>query len=81
MGRRTLQRRAKAAVRLAETRGRDTLLTPATREAIAKEVAEGTPFTVACEAIGIKDSTGSEWLKRGRGEHPSRPATPEYVEF
>ena len=79
MGKRTLQRRVEAAERRAETRGRDTLLTPAIQAAIAKDVAEGTPFTIGCELHGIKDSTGSERLKRERGEHPSRPATPEFV--
>lgn len=36
---------------------------------------------VAAQAAGISPRTLSEWMARGRGEHPTRPCTPKLKAF
>lgn len=45
---------------------RETRLTPAIQKKIVASIKQGNYFTVACEAAGIPEGTGREWLQRGR---------------
>lgn len=48
---------------------------------ICERIRQGAYLSPACEAEGVPDSTGSEWLQRGRGEHSTRRKTPVHAEF
>jgi hypothetical protein len=62
-------------------RGRPTKFTPEVKKKIIDALSAGNYFEVACEYAGISVSLGMEWLQRGRGEHPSKPNSPQFVEF
>ena len=38
-------------------------------------------FGDACKLAGVPESTGYEWLARGKGTHPTRRSAPRYVAF
>jgi transposase len=61
--------------------GRRTTLTPELQATIIAAVRAGNAFGPACEAAGLSAWTGYEWLRRGRGDDPDRPATPLYAQF
>ena len=61
--------------------GRPTALTPELAQEITALVADGTDLRQAAAMVGIARRTVEDWLKRGLGEHPSRPQTPLYQWF
>lgn len=61
--------------------GRRTTLTPALQAAIVAAIRAGNAFGPACEAAGLSAWTGYEWMRRGRGDDPDRPWTPQYAAF
>jgi transposase len=61
--------------------GRRTTLTPELQAKIVAAVRAGNAFGPACEAAGVPAWTGYEWVRRGRGDDPDRPATPLYTQF
>jgi hypothetical protein len=61
--------------------GRPTKFTPEVQKKIIDALGAGNYFEVACEYAGISVSLGMEWLQRGRGEHPTKPRTPQFAEF
>jgi hypothetical protein len=60
---------------------RPTKLTPACHERIINLLRDGVPFATACRTVGVSPSAGYDWLYRGWGTHPSRPATPACIAF
>jgi hypothetical protein len=60
---------------------RPTKLTKAVQERICSALREGNYFSVACEGAGVAASTGREWVARGEGRCPGRPAGPPYAAF
>jgi hypothetical protein len=60
---------------------RPTKLTRVRHARIVELLRDGTPFATACREVGISPSAGYEWLYRGWGTHPDRPAAPVYVAF
>ena len=62
-------------------RGRGTRLTEEIGEKIVTAVRSGAPLEVAAQAVGIPPGTFWEWLARGEGKDPDRPATPLYADF
>ena len=61
--------------------GRRTTLTSALQARIVAAIRAGNAFGPACEAAGVSAWTGYEWIRRGRGDDPDRPATPLYAAF
>jgi hypothetical protein len=61
--------------------GRSTKLTPGIRDALLEAVRAGLPFERACHLVGIAPATAYQWIARGEGRMPERPATPVFVEF
>ena len=60
--------------------GQPTKLTPKVFKAIVKSVRNGNYFSTACEAAGVSEKTGDEWLRRGEGKD-DRKKTKLYAEF
>jgi hypothetical protein len=50
-------------------------LTPEIRERLLELIRGGTYDYIAAEAVGISARTFREWIQRGEGEHPTRPAS------
>lgn len=50
-------------------------LTPEIQERILELIRGGTYDYIAAEAVGISERTFHEWIQRGEGKHPTRPAT------
>jgi hypothetical protein len=63
------------------TKGRTTKLTPAIQTAIVNAVTGGVPYEQAALLADISPNTAREWLARGEGRDPDRPATPLYAAF
>lgn len=61
--------------------GRETKLTPELSKKICDVVRAGNYVSVAASYCGVGTVTLHQWIQRGRGEHPDRPATPIYVDF
>lgn len=61
--------------------GRPTKLTDEVRESILRDTRVGGSQAVAAANAGISVLTLEDWLRRGRGEHADRKATPLYVGF
>jgi hypothetical protein len=61
--------------------GRRTTLTPALQAKIVAAIRAGNAFGPTCEAAGVPAQTGYEWVRRGRGDDPDRPWTPQYAAF
>ena len=61
--------------------GRPSKLTPETRALLVGALGKGAPIKTACAVAGVSRAAYSEWIQRGKGEHPDRPATPEYADF
>jgi hypothetical protein len=60
---------------------RPTKLTRTIQDALCWRLACGDFLTDACRSVGVAPSTVYEWLARGEGRHPTRPAAPRYVRF
>jgi hypothetical protein len=60
---------------------RPTKLTQARLELIVTLLERGMAFASACRSAGVSSSAAYEWIDRGRGVHPTRPATRACVEF
>lgn len=56
-------------------------LTSEIQDTIAAFIRAGAFGHVAAEAAGVPARTFREWIQRGEGNHPDRPATPELVAF
>jgi hypothetical protein len=61
--------------------GRPPRLTPALQEQLVAAVRRTGWLGPAARACGIPENVVAEWVARGRGTHPTRPATREYAEF
>jgi hypothetical protein len=61
--------------------GRPTKLTPATKNKLLSMIKMGSPLESACKACRLDYNTVRDWINRGKNTHPSRPPTPEYVDF
>lgn len=61
--------------------GRPTKLTPAIQTAIVQAISLGVPTGTAAAYVGITKACFLQWLQRGEGTHPTRPATTRYVDF
>ena len=61
--------------------GRPTKLTPALLGMITQAVALGVPVVSAGGHAGVSRACLLEWLQRGQGTHPTRPATKAYAAF
>lgn len=62
--------------------GRPTKLTPELQAAIVARIQHfHAPPEAAAKACGISRSTLFEWVARGLGTHPERPAKSPFVEF
>lgn len=61
--------------------GRKTLLTPELQKEICDKIREGCFEWVAAVSCGISHGTFHQWMQRGNGTHPTRPADEKYVEF
>jgi hypothetical protein len=61
--------------------GRPSKLTPALQSAITQAVALGVPVVSAGLYAGVSKACILEWLQRGHGTHPERPATRAYADF
>lgn len=66
---------------MGNTRGRPTKLTPETQKKIVAAIRSGNFFETACEFAGISRSTGFEWLRIARGEHPDKKPTKPFLDF
>jgi hypothetical protein len=60
---------------------RPTKLTPEVQAAIVEAIRAGSFDWVAAQAAGIDPATFREWMGRGDGRDPDRPATPQYAAF
>jgi hypothetical protein len=56
-------------------------LTPETEAIILTYIEAGAADYIAAEAAGIDQRTFRDYLRRGRGEHPTRRSTPQLVRF
>lgn len=61
--------------------GRPTKLTELVFNAIVTSVSNGNQFSTACEAAGVAEDTGLEWLRRGEGRHHKRETNELFAEF
>ena len=61
--------------------GRPTKLTPRLQEVITQAVSLGVPVVSAGLYAGVSKACILQWLQRGQGTHPDRPATRAYVDF
>jgi hypothetical protein len=61
--------------------GRPTNLTPELAEDIAQAIRRGAKPADAAGAYGVPFGTFHEWMGRGNGQDPLRPALPLYIEF
>jgi transposase len=61
--------------------GCPTKLTPTLQAAITQAVSLGVPPVSAGLYAGVSKACLLQWLQRGQGSHPSRPATKAYVDF
>lgn len=61
--------------------GRPTKLTPKIKEKFLSLIKIGTTLESACKCCDLDYSTVRIWIQRGRDEHPTRPCSPEYVDF
>lgn len=61
--------------------GRPSKLTPETKEKLFKALRTGAHIETACNAAGVAYVTVATWNQIAEGTHPTRKATPEYVEF
>lgn len=61
--------------------GRNTKLTPDIAKRICDAVRAGNYASVAARYSGVSEGTLSQWIQRGRGEHPTRSASQVYVDF
>jgi len=60
---------------------RETRLNQEVQDQIIGYLLEGNYFSVACRLAGIPESTGKEWLYRGRGTDRDRAQTELYASF
>ncbi|KYC34492.1 hypothetical protein WA1_51610 [Scytonema hofmannii PCC 7110] len=60
---------------------RKTKLTPEIQQKIVEAIRQGSYFSVACRLNGVPESTGKEWLARGRGTSSNRPQNKLYAAF
>jgi hypothetical protein len=60
---------------------RPTKLTPEIQDEICQAVEVGLRADEAGPLVGVGAATVREWLARGRGTDPARPATPLYAAF
>jgi hypothetical protein len=56
-------------------------LTPEIQERILELIRAGVYDFIAAEAVGISERTLREWIQRGEGLHPTRPATRKLRRF
>jgi hypothetical protein len=61
--------------------GRPTRLTPALAAQLVEAVRETGWLRPAARVCGVNEATVREWVQRGNGEHPTRPATSKYAAF
>lgn len=61
--------------------GRPTKLTQEIKENICKALLAGNHFSTSCQYAGVDTKTAQDWLLRGEGRIPGRPASPLYVDF
>ena len=61
--------------------GRPCKLTPSIQAAIVASIANGATRQAAADLAGIGAATVREWIARGEGRDPDRPATPELEDF
>ena len=61
--------------------GRVTKLTPEVSKRICDAVRAGNFVSVAARYAGVSEYTVHEWIQRGRGEHPTLPASAVYRQF
>ena len=60
---------------------RPSKLTPQVQAAIVASIANGATRQAAADLAGIGAATVREWIARGEGRDPDRPATPELEDF
>ena len=65
----------------AEMSGRQSTLTPAVADLIVKAVSAGLPLVQAASMAGVGKAAVLQWVQRGQGLHPTRPAAQRYVDF
>ena len=61
--------------------GRPTKLTELVFNSIVTSVSNGNQFSTACEAAGIAEDTGLEWLRRGEDRHHNRETNELFARF
>lgn len=61
--------------------GRETRLTDCVFLAIVQSIQAGNFLAAAADAAGVGYSTAREWIRRGRGDHPTRKKTPRHAQF
>ena len=61
--------------------GRQSKLTPAVADLIVKAVSAGLPLVQAASMAGVGKAAVLQWVQRGQGLHPTRPAAQRYVDF
>jgi hypothetical protein len=61
--------------------GRPTRLTPALAAQLVAAVRETGWLRPAALRCGVNEALVREWVQRGKGEHPTRPATRKYAAF
>jgi hypothetical protein len=63
------------------TIGRPSKLTPVVKERFIKALKNGAHIKTAAESAGVSYATICQWMSRGKGTHPTRKKTEEYVSF
>jgi hypothetical protein len=61
--------------------GRPTRLTPRLAKALVKIIAQTGRIEPAARRCGVPHQTVNDWIERGQGRHPTRPATRPFAEF
>jgi hypothetical protein len=61
--------------------GRPTRLTPRLAKALVKVIGQTGRIEPAARRCGVPHQTVNDWVERGQGRHPTRPATRPFAEF
>jgi hypothetical protein len=62
-------------------KGRTPKLNPQIQKAILDGIALGLPLGIVGDFVEVDSNTLQEWIRRGEGRDPDRPATPLYALF